>query len=135
MLQPAERAKIRLYLGFPDQFRYKHTRLESILSSISDEALDQVRGLLSDLALVDEAVFSSGIAGAGAIKQVDEIHFFGSATVTQNAQQRRTGRSYVSRLSIILGVPPYADYFGTGGYPGDSFSGGFGNPNGFYPIG
>ncbi len=137
MLQPAEKAKIRLYLGFPDEFRYKNTRLESVLTTVSDEALDQIRELLVNLAAVDVAINTSGLAGTGALKQVDEIHFYGSATVTQNSQQRKTGRNYVGRLSIILGVPPYADYFGNGGWPGDSFSG-LGTPDrpgGFYPIG
>ncbi len=135
MLQPGEKAKCRLYLGFPDEFRYKNTRLESSFINISDEAIEQVRALLVTLATIDSLIINVGLANAG-LKQVDEIHFFGPNG--QITQQRKAGRTYVGQLSIILGVPPYADYFGTQGYPGDSFSGLGGrmpNGGGFFNIG
>lgn len=133
MLQPGEKAKCRLYLGFPDEFRYKNTRLEGSFNNISDDAIEQVRALLVTLATIDNLILTVGLTNAG-LKQVDEIHFFGPTG--QITQQRKAGRSYVGQLSIILGVPPYADYFGSQGYPGDSFSGlGGSNRGGFYNVG
>lgn len=127
MLQLAEKQKIRLYLGYPAEFRYANTRLEGILTTVDDEAVDQIRGLLTSIAYVDDLIFTIGITNVG-LKQVDEIHFFDG--VTQINQQRKAGRIYIARLSIILGVPPYGDYYGGTGYPGDSFSGLGGQANG-----
>lgn len=136
MLQLAEKQAIRLYLGYPNEFRYANTRLEGILNVVDDEALDQVRSLLTQIVAVDELITTIGITNVG-LKQVDEIHFFDG--VTQINQQRKAGRILIGRLSIILGVPPYSDYYGTGGYLGDSFSGlgGYGRGNGsrHYPLG
>lgn len=120
MLHPAERAKIRLYLGFADLLRDHHTRLESILGNLSDEAEDLIRENLASLVTI-EALILSSLPNAG-LRKVDEIEFFASGA-RQIAEQRKMGRMYVARISIILGVPPYSDVFGTAGYLGDKFSG------------
>lgn len=138
MLQPAEKQRIRLLLGFPSEFRFASTRLEGILTTVDDEGIDQIRAILTKITVVDEAIALSGISGAGALKQVDEIHFYGSnSSLTLSALQRKEGRILIGRLSIILGVPPYSDYYGTAGYLGDSFSGlgGYGNGSRHYPLG
>lgn len=120
-----ERSKIRLYLGYPDQNRYLNTRLESVMTSISDEAIDTVRTLLASLATLEtmivDALPSEGLA------RVDEVWF--DRETSPVAQLRKQGRLHISQLSILLGVPPYSDYFGTAGYAGDSFSG-LGGANG-----
>ncbi len=134
MLQPTECARIRLYLGAPDQFRQVDTRLESILGNISDEAEMIVRECLTALATIENLILTSGVTNAG-IKRVDEVWFFEAGAMLN--QQRKAGRTYVSRISIILGVPIYSDCFGTTGYLGDSFSG-FGERSGgggFYNVG
>ena len=135
MLQPTERAKVRLFLGYPDQFRYKDTRLESMLDQISDEAETQIRSTLVVLDQIDTLITTTGLANAG-IKRVDEVWFFAAGAMLD--QQRKTGRQYVARLSIILGVGVNSDIFGTSGYLGDNFGSGLGEPNGsgrFYGVG
>ncbi len=133
MLNETQKAQCRLYLGFPDAFRYKNTRLESMLVNLSPEADVMIAALLAQLASLDESLFTSGVAGTGGVKKVDEIEFFpttasgggGGATAI-----RKAGRMYVGRLSIILGCPAYSDYFSGSGYAGDSFSGGMGSTRG-----
>lgn len=134
MLQLAEKAKIRLFLGYADEFRYKSTRLESTLVNISDEAIDQVRAVLTNLATVENLILTIGLANIG-LKRVDEVWF--TDGVTQINQQRKAGRIFIGQLSIIFGVPIYSDYFGSGGWLGDSFSGlgGRGSGGGHYNVG
>lgn len=134
MLQLAEKARIRQLLGYPDEFRYANTRLESCLNNISDEAVDQARAILTLIATVDNLVLTIGLANIG-LKRVDEIWF--TDGVTQINQQRKAGRIFIGQLSILLGVPPYGDYYGTAGYPGDNFSGLGGGANGsrFFNVG
>ncbi len=135
MLQPLERSRIRLFLGAPDAFRYLDTRLESILGNISDEGEILVRECLAALVVIDNLILTVGIPNVG-LARVDEIWFQKNASQTVISQQRKAGRNYVARLSIILGVPPYADYFSNAGWPGDNFSGlGGANGGGFYGIG
>lgn len=133
MLQLAEKARIRQLLGYPDEFRYANTRLEGCLNTISDEAIDQARAILALVANVDNLILTIGLANIG-LKRVDEIWF--TDGVTQINQQRKAGRIFIGQLSILLGVPTYGDYYGTAGYPGDSFSG-LGGANGsrFFPVG
>jgi hypothetical protein len=132
-LQLAEKQLLRLYLGFPNEFRYANTRLEGILNIVDDEAVNQIRDLMAQVKAVDLLITTIGITNVG-IKQVDEIHFFDG--VTQINQQRKAGRILIGRISIILGVPPYSDYYSTTGYLGDSFSGmGQGNGSRHYPLG
>ena len=130
----AERASIRLYLGIPDKFRFADTRLEGMLDNITDEAVDQVRKILANLAIVDNLILTVGLTNVG-LSRVDEIYWQRGAL--QINQQRRQGRQYISQLSIILGVCIYSDFYGADGYRGDSFSP-FGNrANGtrFFNIG
>lgn len=135
-LNDTQKAQIRLYLGYPDHFRYKHTRLESILDNLSPEAEAQVIDCLTSLVTVEAKVLGTSLSSAG-IKRVDEVWFFdplASLSVTRNI-----GKQYVTRISIITGVPIYSNVFGSAGYLGDSFSGsGGGRPGsggGFYGLG
>lgn len=134
MLTDTQKAQSRLYLGYPDHFRYKHTRLESVLDNLSPEAEVQVASALASIATVEAAIIDSvDLAG---VKRVDEIWFENGWM--RSSQVRKYGRMYVSRLSIIMGVPVYSDVFGTQGYLGDSFSGSGGgarNGGGFFGLG
>lgn len=122
MFTDSQKAQIRLYLGYGDAFRYKHTRLESILDNISAESEAIVIATLAQIAAVDAQFASSAMTSAG-IRRVDEIWFFPAEQGGMIAQLRNIGRQYIGRLSIILGVPIYGDYYGKGGWPGDNFSG------------
>ncbi len=136
MLSDMQKAQIRLYLGYPDHFRYKHTRLESVLERLSPSAEELVAAALTKLESIEEILVDAGTTGAG-LKRVDEI-WFETGTV-RTSEIRRSGRQFVSRISIITGVPIYSDVFGSQGYLGDSFSGGFGQrptgSGGFYGLG
>lgn len=119
MISLMEKAKIRLWLGYPDIYRDHHTRLESILTSVSDEAEVQIRECLAKLDNVETLIVES--SGNVGLKRVDEIWFQdGKSQITG---QMNIGRMYLSRLSIILGVPPYSDPFGKAGFLGNKFSG------------
>ena len=128
-LTPTQQTAIRSYLGYPDLNRYKDPRLEGILTGtvLSPEAETRIAALLANLATVDARLGTTILTGAG-VKRVNEIEFF------QNAAIQNTftlGRTYITQLSNILGVPIYGDYYGQQGYPGDSYSsGGLGRPGG-----
>jgi hypothetical protein len=118
----AEKAQVRLYLGYPDLYRYKNVRLEGVISGnqLSSEAEDLVRVALTNIATVEAKILSRGVGTAG-VKRVDEIEFFKSAVYKE---MRDWGRMYVTRISIVTGVPVYSDVFSTQGYLGDQYSAG-----------
>lgn len=132
MLQPTEQSRIRTALGYPDLLRYKSTRLESILIDLSDEALILVRENLASLAIIETKLLAA--ASQAAIRKVDEIEFFSNGRRLA-AELRWAGRMYVSRLSIILGVPLYSDIFSGQGYLGDKYSGFERGGAGFFSVG
>ncbi len=101
MLTDSQKAQIRLYLGYPDFFRFKHTRLESVLSRLSPEAEDLIAIALAKLEAVEVAITDKGVDTAG-IKRVDEVWFENGWRAA--TEIRKTGRMYVSRISIITGV-------------------------------
>lgn len=128
LLSEQQKSAIRLYLGYPDGFRYRNTRLESVMDNISDEAVKQIESILENLASLDVTIVSSGVVSASGVKRVDEITFFdpinGVNIGFKNGKE--AGKWLVGRLSIILGTPINASAFGAAGYPGDSFMPGFG---------
>lgn len=130
-----EQAQIRAYLGYTDLFRYKNVRLEGVLNgNLSVDAETLVRNNLAKLAIIDTAIDSgAGFATAG-VEQLDEMKFFPHQTIKD---LRAIGRSIIGRISTTIGVPPYADYYGEGGYPGDTYSefGLNGGNNGLIPRG
>lgn len=139
----AQAAQIRMYLGYPDLYRYKDPRLESILSGdqISDDALALIATILAQLVANDALVYGTGgqpgIAGEIAgLKKLEQIEFYQGQALKD---QRITRGELAGRLSSMLGVPFYGDAMGTQGYPGDSFSasGGLGSPGGgnLIPLG
>lgn len=115
----AQLASIRTYLGYPDNFRWADTRLETVMANVSPDAQTLVIGYLADLATIETALLGPGLAAAGA-KRVDEIWMENGGSMMR--EQRKLGRMRVGRISIILGVPIYSDVFGQGGYLGDSFT-------------
>lgn len=128
-----QQTSIRLYLGYPDSFRYKDTRLESMFmpGAISDEAITSVLASLTSIAAIETQILGRGL-GASGVKAVDEIEFFEG----KNSEELRNyGKMYVGRISITLGVPIYSNVFGNHGYLGDKYSaGGLGNSSGSRSI-
>jgi hypothetical protein len=129
-LTTEQHAKIRLYLGYPDLWRYRDTRLEGILTGIqlSPEAEALISAALTALESVEEQILTGSIGMSG-VKRVDEIEFFAGSRL--QTETFKYGRMYVGRISITLGVPIYSDVFGTTGYLGDKYSaGGLGSRGG-----
>ena len=109
-------------MGYPDIFRYKNPRLESIIAGdvIQQETADLVRTYLADFQTVEAKILSRGLAVAG-LKRADEVEFYNG---TAYRELRSWGKMYVARISIALGIPVYSDVFDTRGYSGDSYSAG-----------
>jgi len=129
-LTSTQKTNIRQYLGYPNIFRYKHTRLESVMDDLDADAEAVVVTLLADIVTADTQVKTAvgSIAGGAGVKKVDEIEFFspkeGQLETIESARDR--GRELVGRLSNLFGVPVGSDYFGQLGYEGDAFSEGGG---------
>lgn len=131
-LTDAQKAQIRTFLGYPNLYRYKNTRLEGAFSAL-DAAAESI--LIAEIAAVqtEDARLTEFMDRAG-VKKVDEIEFFASSKDASDSidRCRMKGRVHINRISVLLGVPINTDYFSTKGYPGDSFSaGGMGPENGY----
>ena len=132
-----QKVKIRLYLGYPNLYRYKHTRLESAMDAVEPDAETLVAADLTALDAI-QSNLSTSVATDGGIKRVDEVEFFSESG--SRKEGRAAARQIVTRISTILGVPIYADVFGEAGYPGDAWSelGGLGGATrggGLIPLG
>lgn len=129
----SQRSSIRLYLGYPDVYRYKDTRLESVFESISDEAEALIVSALASITTVEAQI--AAVQAAAGLKRVDDIWFQDGQSMLNGL--RRQGRQYVSRISITLGVTVYSDVFGVAGYLGDAYSGApqSGRGGGFFNLG
>lgn len=110
----AERAKIRMYLGWSDQFRDMDTRLESQMDTVGNRpeadmgAASNVRDILAKLANVDSAL--EGGLGNQTLKAVE------GGTIFQGEEEmkayRKHGRNLIQRMAIIFDVTPQRDYYG-----------------------
>jgi hypothetical protein len=128
-------AQVRMYLGYPDLFRYENPRLESILQGdeLSADALTIIANLLAQLNGLDGLLGGTGTlvgqaAETAGVQKADEVTLYKGQTI---ADLRKLGRQAASRISNMLGVPFYGDPWGEGGYPGDTYSaGGLGPANG-----
>jgi hypothetical protein len=126
----AQRVQIRHSLGYPDVFLDSNMRLESAMDVLGArvEASAEVVSILAEIAAARLALRPSSVdalhSRAG-IKQVDEVQFFGDARSASASEDsmRKTGRTWVSELSVIFGVPIAHDIFSSGGYRDDSWMG------------
>jgi hypothetical protein len=116
-LDATQKAAIRTYLGHPDAYRYKNTRLESILDNLSPEAEVQIGALLESIDAIDTATLAH--VDVDGVQRVDEITFHAPGVRLRSGAS--TMRMLIGRLSIILGVPLFSSFTGGSGYPGDFF--------------
>lgn len=141
-----EKEKIRNLLGYPSNYRFKNTRLESVLESdVSDELEVLVRSWLVTLDNIEAQainVATTTTIATGGLKRVEDIEWYPTSTTKINggiALQKTIQnwqRVYAGKISIALGVPFYSDAFGPGGYEGDSFSEfGLSSKNNIIPLG
>lgn len=122
----AQQTQARQFLGYPNLYRYKNPRLESTFIEMDADALAVFTDLLIRIQLADDGINGVVSSGEAGVKRVDEIEFFraGNGQLDPVGYWRSRGRELVGRLSILLGVPVYSDYFGTEGYLGDKYSAG-----------
>lgn len=122
-LTGAQTTAIRGYLGYANLNRYKNTRLEGTFTALDADGEAAVVLLLTSIAAADAALSTAALT-TGGLKKVDEVEFFPSSGAASGAVAniRAQGRRLIGRLSLLLGVPFYGDYFGGGGYPGDTYS-------------
>lgn len=145
-LTSVERTSIRTYLGYANLHRYLNTRLESAFDAVDTDAETAVRAMLTELTAVDLVLATAGqtVATQGGLKAITgDVEWYEMASGASNGSGALTrGRMLIARLSTILGVPLYGDYYGASGYPGDTFSEfgllgdqGVGKRGGIIPIG
>jgi len=60
VLTAVQLTQIRSYLGYPDLFRYKDTRLEGTFNILSPEAEDKVTLILRRLLVIDARLYGDG---------------------------------------------------------------------------
>lgn len=121
-LTEAQRAKVRLYLGF-GRGRDIHPRLESRFTGwLSAEEAAEVTDVLAKLDAIETQITTSSPLAASAtangnIKElVGEVVFFDAANnadVIELIEKR--GRKLIQRLVILFEVEPLNDYFGAPG--------------------
>lgn len=124
-LTGAQTTAIRQYLGYASLNRYLNTRLEGTFTALDADGESAVVAILTELATVDAVLATAGltVSAQGTLKQVDEVQWYDTTTGAVNGSGALTrGRMLITRLSTLLGVPPYGDYFGRNGYPGDTYS-------------
>lgn len=111
-----------MYLGYPSFFRYVHYRLEGAFSAIDNDADVQtlLTTALTNIIAIENTINTISLSVAG-LKRVDDVEYYKNS---QLMESRKLGRMWVSRLSILTGVPIYSDIFGENGYLGDKFSDG-----------
>ena len=123
-LSSVEQTAIRSYLGYANLHRYQHTRLEGTFGALDADGENAVRAILTELTTLDAAIGTAALSGArGALKAVDEVEWYAPKdSMVKVVGFVERGRMLLTRLSLILGVPLYGDYFGSLGYPGDTYS-------------
>lgn len=105
-----EKANVRYYLGFQDQFRDVNTTLESQLAGgTSAEGETIARALLTSLAAADTSLAASH----GRLKAI-KVGPIELSAETEIRMLRAEGRRFVGRLASLFGVDPRADVFGEG---------------------
>jgi len=109
-LSEAQKAQVRLYLGF-DRGRDLHPALESRWAWLSAEEEALVTGTLAALGGLDTKLLSAALENLDASK-VDEVTLLGPE---QLRALRAQGRMLVRRLGAVFAVEPLRDYFDDGG--------------------
>jgi hypothetical protein len=121
----AELIRIRSVLGYPNAFRYKNVRLESALVQVDSDGETYIRGELAAILEIDTAIRTGGDAfDSIGLKKVDEIEFQSGTAASLEVRAKSLGRVHIGRISSFFGVNIHSDYYGTGGFPGDWWSGG-----------
>lgn len=134
-----QRVQIRLMLGYPDVFRSYNPRLEGVFDVIGSRPDTQaaVVDLLTKIAALDLQLGT--ILSLAGLKRAEDVEWYQALNTKMSAPMQAVatlGRIYIGRMSALMGVPIYSDFFGTGGYAGDNYMG-IGNQQsgGVIPLG
>lgn len=123
----AQKVKLRLYLGYPSIFRYRDSRLESVLDVVGEdaEAKAEIEALMASILTIETSLTSS--LGTAGLKRAEDIEWYqagsGSSVTPEMSAKYAEGKRFINRISLMLGVPLYGQYYGGSGYPGDAFMG------------
>lgn len=105
-----EKANIRFYLGFQDQFRDVNTTLESQMAGgMSTDGETLTRSILASLDDVDTKIVAAHSRLKA--KKVGSIDLPGGDELIW---LRGEGRRFVARLATMFGVAPKTDVYGEG---------------------
>jgi hypothetical protein len=117
-LTEAQRATVRLVMGWPSRWHQTSNELEQSMSALdsSPEDLARVLLILPKIADIDTRITAAlgcvRVAEAGTVRMKDDNGL---------SLLRREGRRLVNQLSSELGCPKGTDYFGTGrGFAGNN---------------
>ena len=113
-LTTAQKASIRMYLGYSDMSRQGFQDLEGVMNNLSADAETLIGGFLTSLATLETGMDSVSSAERAGIIEVDNGGVkweSGSAAATGIASR---GRQLVRRISVTLGIKVIADVFGSG---------------------
>lgn len=132
-LSEDEKADIRLFLGYQSRFHQLDSALEFAMRAVDESSnlasvavYDQITRPLADpagpgiLALIKD--IDAKIKAADPLVGVNKAGSIGLDPTVALGLLRSRGRSYVGRLSAILGVPVRWDYF-SGTHPRGPFWG------------
>jgi len=121
----AQQVQIRKYLGYPQVFRYRNSRLEDAITVVGADvdSSAEVVSILASIAGVETGL-TSALENAG-LKRAEDIEWYqSSASGSSEVDTKRAeGRRFCARLSQLFGVPLLNDAFGTAGYEDDGFMG------------
>lgn len=111
-LSEDEKARIRLYLGYPANNRNPDWKLEGAMSAVQSNASEValIRALLAELQAVDDGLTSS--RGRQKVLKADGVELAGGQELRE---LNREGRRLVERLARLLAVESRGAAFGGSG--------------------
>lgn len=120
-LTEAQKAQVRLYLGWQARFHSIDSSLEMAMRALDEssnaEALDQIvraiddaagPGILAMISAIDTKIHDDDIMAG--VKAAGSIHLVAAEGL---GVMRSKGRMWCARLASLLGVRIRSDYFGT----------------------
>lgn len=113
-LTNAQKAKIRLYLGYSDMSRQGFQDLEGVMNNLSTDAETIVIAALASLATIDTSLDDVASANRAGIIEVDNGGVKWENGSAPSRAIAAAGRRHVNRIASTLGIRIRADMFGAG---------------------
>jgi hypothetical protein len=97
---PAERVKIRLYMGYSAFFTNSNTSLETSMDQVADTATeDQIRAKLAILQSIDDKILETACSAIA--KEIEGVKI---NTITSVSVLERLGRQNIHAIATMLGT-------------------------------